>query len=154
MKDENEYKFGSEINFRDAGDFEHVSPLDPNMGSTARYSPTYVESDIAYTNSVVVQQLISTNSEDRQLMIQNRDSLVPNLGGTNFDGLESSLNAADANLFKQVISNRYLLNRPANEDPEANNVLHLVPDPNTEEEVQLMITDQTTGRRILAVYLF
>lgn len=58
----NEFKFEPESTFSpQTGNFsefeQHVSPLDPNMSSAARYSPVYTDNvDTTYNNPVVVLQ--------------------------------------------------------------------------------------------------
>lgn len=156
VKDTNEYKFTPEVGYSPQGtppcnDFEqHVSPLDPNMSSAARYSPSSpcTDADIAYNNPVVVQQLISANS-DQQLINTTRDTYVDNLSGPGsaLDGIPTSLSSTDTNILKQVVANRYLLNQQNSTDSvPSSGVLQLVPDPDTEQEVELLITDQATGK--------
>lgn len=49
-------------------DFEpHVSPLDPNMSSVARYSPVYSEASAEY-NPVVIHQLVQPDTGQNDLI--------------------------------------------------------------------------------------
>ncbi|KAF5308498.1 hypothetical protein FQR65_LT06163 [Abscondita terminalis] len=144
VKDTNEYKLTSDADFstREATactNFQqHVSPLDPNMSSAARYSPsTTPDTDIAYNSSVVVPQLIAGNADNRQF-ITNLTETHASL--TNIPSITNS----DANILKQV-TNRYLLNQNTTANISNPDVLQLVPDRSAEQEVELLITDQATG---------
>ncbi|KAK5645486.1 hypothetical protein RI129_006786 [Pyrocoelia pectoralis] len=152
VKDTDEYKIATD-DFSNrtpppCTDFqEHVSPLDPNMSSAARYSPSANDGDITnYNNSVVVPQLI-TATTNSQLLNSNRDSFINHLVEPNTP-LEHipTLSNSETNLLKEVVSNRYLLNQGPTANATSNSgVLQLVSDRNPEHEVELLITDQTTG---------
>lgn len=101
----------------------HVSPLDPNMSSVARYSPVYSETTpSSFSNPVIVHQLVSTPENTQQ----------PNTFPENTVTLDG---------------NRYLHMMNGGELPSSDSSptagLQLVPD--AEQEVELLITDQTTG---------
>lgn len=95
---------------------QHVSPLDPNMSSTARYSPVYCDSvDNAYNNSVVVLQdpvnnLIPSEMEQNPTSFINSSTQgsyhIPS--PSPLESISSPLLNADNNLLRQVVSNRYL----------------------------------------------
>ncbi|KAB0795367.1 hypothetical protein PPYR_12206 [Photinus pyralis] len=150
VKDTDEYKISTEdfatrttttiTDFQD-----HVSPLDPNMSSAACYSPSANDPDIAYNNSVVVPQLITSNT-NQPLLNASRDSFINQLVEPNAP-LEHipNLTNSETNLLKEVVSNRYLLNQEPTTNPPNPGVLQLVSDRNPEQEVELLITDQTTG---------
>lgn len=117
-------------------DFEHhVSPLDPNMSSVARYSPVYTESSAEF-NPVVIHQLVAP--EDN---VQNQQYV--NLG-TSLESIPTVLCNNDL----QEVNNQYLqmvdengANIAANTDTGEG--LQLVPE--REQEV-LLITDEATGK--------
>lgn len=121
---------------------QHVSPLDPNMSSVARYSPVYSESSGSYNNSVIVHQLVSTVDE----MQQNAESFINSLPVESPSTSEVSSALVNAEL-KPVIGNRYLQMMTDEEisapDASLADGLQLVPD--SEQEVELLITDQATG---------
>jgi hypothetical protein len=115
-------------------DFEqHVSPLDPNMSSVARYSPVYSEPSTEYS-PVVIHQLVQQDSGQNDII----NNLTPN----------SPLEAMPVlcnNDIREVVDNHFLqmVNStgaaPATAQPE----LQVVPP--SDQEVALLITDQETG---------
>lgn len=117
-------------------DFEHhVSPLDPNMSSVARYSPVYTESSAEF-NPVVIHQLVAP--EDN---VQNQQYV--NLG-TSLESIPTVLCNNDL----QEVNNQYLQMVDQNGANIATNTdtgegLQLVPE--REQEV-LLITDEATGK--------
>jgi hypothetical protein len=114
-------------------DFEqHVSPLDPNMSSVARYSPVYSEPSTEY-NPVVIHQLVQQDSGQNDII----NNLTPN----------SPLEAMPVlcnNDIREVVDNHFLqmvnsTGQVATAQPE----LQVVPP--SDQEVALLITDQETG---------
>lgn len=102
----------------------NVSPLDPNMSSVARYSPVYTETTpTSFNNSVIVHQLVSTPENPQQ-----QTDVFP----------ESSV-TLDGNRYLQMMASGEM---PSSDSPPTDG-LQLVPD--TEQEVELLITDQATG---------
>lgn len=102
----------------------HVSPLDPNMSSVARYSPVYTETTSnSFNNPVIVHQLVPPpeNSEQQS------------------DNFSENSVALDSSRYLQMMSGAEL---PSSDSPPTDG-LQLVPD--TEQEVELLITDQATG---------
>ncbi|KAF5291186.1 hypothetical protein FQA39_LY14428 [Lamprigera yunnana] len=151
VKEANEYKLTSDSDFSASvtspcNNFQqHVSPLDPNMSSAARYSPPSppdADADIPYNSSVVIQQLITANV-DQQLVNTERTAYINNLPEphTSLEDIPTITNS-DTNILKQV-ANRYLLNQNPVNNVKDQNVLQLVPE--TDQEVELLITDQETG---------
>ncbi|KAJ3660901.1 hypothetical protein Zmor_005328 [Zophobas morio] len=115
-------------------DFEqHVSPLDPNMSSVARYSPVYSEPSAEY-NPVVIHQLVQQDN------VQN--DMINNL--TTNSPLET-MPVLCNNDIREVVDNHFLqMVNTTNAAPDANQQeLQVVP-PN-DQEVALLITDQETG---------
>lgn len=112
----------------------HVSPLDPNMSSVARYSPVYTESSTEF-NPVVIHQLVAP--ED-------------NVQSQQYVNLSTSLETMPTVLCNndlQEVNNQYLqmvdhsgTSSIANTDTGEG--LQLVPE--REQEV-LLITDEATG---------
>lgn len=131
-KDGNNFKVNNDIKQETYNDFEtHVSPLDPNMSSVARYSPVYTESN-SFTNPVVVTRLVSNSN--------NGTSYVCNL--SNAENLTPEINTTD---IRQVVNSRFL--HMVNETDVVHsdtNTLPIVSD--NEHEVELLITDQATGK--------
>lgn len=121
---------------------QHVSPLDPNMSSVARYSPVYSDSSASYNNSVIVHQLVSTADP----LEQNTEAFMSSLPVDAHVASEVSSELVNPEL-KQVIGNRYLQMMTDQEIPTTDaslaDGLQLVPD--GEQEVELLITDQATG---------
>lgn len=119
-------------------DFEHhVSPLDPNMSSVARYSPVYTEPSAEF-NPVVIHQLVAPEDS-----VQNQQYV--NLG-TSLESIPTVLCNNDL----QEVNNQYLqmvdqngTNIAANTDTGEH--LQLVPE--RDQEV-LLITDEATGKLI------
>lgn len=116
---------------------QHVSPLDPNMSSVARYSPVYSDATTPnYTNPVIVHHLTTTPENDQEQ------------AGAYVNDLTSSVaSAAQDAITLDVSSHRYLQmmgdeEMPSSDSPPTDG-LQLVPD--AEQEVELLITDQTTG---------
>lgn len=103
---------------------QHVSPLDPNMSSVARYSPVYSDppTNPSFNNPVIVHQLVSTPENESQPT----DNFTEN-------------SVMDSNRYLQMMGDGGDLS--ANSPPTDG--LQLVPD--TEQEVELLITDQATG---------
>lgn len=106
---------------------QHVSPLDPNMSSVARYSPVYTDppTNPSYNNSVIVHQLVTTPENNSQTT-NDTDNFTEN-------------SVIDSNRYLQMMNDGGDLS--ANSPPTDG--LQLVPD--TEQEVELLITDQATG---------
>lgn len=102
----------------------HVSPLDPNMSSVARYSPVYSDTTTnpSFNNPVVVHQLVTTENCPQQTDDAFADSSV----------------ALDSSRYLQMMGDGEI---SANSPPTDG--LQLVPD--AEQEVELLITDQATG---------
>lgn len=102
------------------------------MSSVARYSPVYTESHTY--NSVVVTQLVSNANENE----------------SSFGGLSNSETSLPANLttneVQEVVENRFLqmVNDDAIMTSDNSSSLPLVTD--EEQEVELLITDQSTGK--------
>lgn len=118
-------------------DFEdHVSPLDPNMSSVARYSPVYTAADSAsYGNSVVVTQLVSDPTTE-----QTDANFVGNLGVPVVEMGTTDLQQNVGNTrFLQMVNDS---NTGIIESTPAN-TLSMISD--AEQEEVLLITDQTTG---------
>lgn len=118
-------------------DFKHhVSPLDPNMSSVARYSPVYNDSSTEF-NPVVIHQLVTP--EDN---VQNQQYI--NLS-TTLETMQTVLCNNDL----QGVSGQYM---QMVDQTDAR-----IPSTNTGEELQLasegdqavlLITDESTGRYI------
>lgn len=118
-------------------DFDHhVSPLDPNMSSVARYSPVYTESSAEF-NPVVIHQLVAP--EDN---VQNHQYV--NLG-TTLETMPTVLCNNDL----QEVNNQYLqmVDQNGSNIGNANTGEGLQLVPEREEEV-LLITDEATGINI------
>ncbi|EFA10480.2 PR domain zinc finger protein 10 isoform X1 [Tribolium castaneum] len=119
-----EYKMESAVNLpppENFADFEqHVSPLDPNMSSVARYSPVYSEPTTEY-NPVVIHHLVQPNSSQSDI-----NNLAP-----------EPMPVLCNNDIREVVDNHFL------QMVNSGNQLQVVP-PN-EQEVALLITDQETG---------
>lgn len=114
-------------------DFEdHVSPLDPNMSSVARYSPVYTE-NTSYNNPVIITQLISNGTTN-----QNENFIGNNLNEV------TALSSID--LQQAIVNARYLQmvdeQNSLCQDGVPEN-LAIMQD--REQEVELLITDQSTG---------
>lgn len=143
MKDD-DYKLETDPNLSQDqatsfADFEdHVSPLDPNMSSVARYSPVYTADAATYGNPVVVTQLVTDGTGD-----QNDTNFVGNLGGP-------VVEMGNTDLQQTVEGAQYLhmVNDQSGGIIEnaSNGALSMIPD--GEQEVELLITDQTTGKEI------
>lgn len=126
---------------------QHVSPLDPNMSSVARYSPVYSDAPVSYNNSVIVHQLVSAADS----LQQNPESFINTLP---VDDTQSASEVSSELVnpeLKQVIGNRYLQMMTDEEIPATDasltDGLQLVPD--GEQEVELLITDQATGMWVM-----
>lgn len=108
---------------------EHVSPLDPNMSSVARYSPVYSTDSGSYGNPVVVTQLV-------------QDQVDPAYVGTlgvsvvGMEHQEMQENATRAQ-FMQLVSD-------SNTENATETGLSLIRD--EEQEEVLLIHDQNTGK--------
>lgn len=116
-------------------DFEsHVSPLDPNMSSVARYSPIYTNSN-SFTNPVVVTRLVPNGSND--------GNFVCNLSNAEAT-LSAELGSSD---IRQVVNSRFLqmVNETDLVQSDTSSALPIVSD--NEHEVELLITDQATGNQ-------
>lgn len=92
-------------------EFQHVSPLDPNMSSVASYSPVYT-SETNFENPVVVAQLVQ--NADNETAPPNPENII-------------------GNQFLQIVERSSTVPN----DPQII--------ANTEQEVDILITDQTTG---------
>lgn len=117
-----------------ATDFEpHVSPLDPNMSSVARYSPIYTDSH-SFANPVVVTRLVSDANHD--------GNYVCNLSMAD-TSLPTDMSASD---IRQVVNSRFLqmVNESDVVQSDTSSALPIVSD--NEQEVELLITDQATGK--------
>lgn len=127
-------------------DFEqHVSPLDPNMSSVARYSPVYNDSPagtVAEFNPVVIHQLIASEESS----VQN-DQFVSINNNNNIDNMPTVLCNSDL----RSINTRYLqMGEASNNDivsADDTERLQLVPE--GEQKVELLITDEATGKMFL-----
>ncbi|GLV35984.1 uncharacterized protein CBL_09798 [Carabus blaptoides fortunei] len=117
----NDYKFETDSSFSPQpssySEFDqHVSPLDPNMSCTARYSPVYSDSvENTYTNSVVVLQdavnpLISTENTGTGYInnTANQSSYHLTNPASPLESINSPLSSSDNNLLRQVVGNRFL----------------------------------------------
>ncbi|RZC31881.1 PR domain zinc finger protein 10-like, partial [Asbolus verrucosus] len=132
-----EYKMEPTVNLTQPqdgyNDFEqHVSPLDPNMSSVARYSPVYSEPSTEY-NPVVIHQLVQQDTHN---------DIINNLTSN------SSLEAMPVlcnNDIREVVDNQFLhMVNSADRTPTTNqSELQMVPA--SDQEVELLITDQETG---------
>lgn len=125
-----EYKMEPAVNLpqpqESFADFEqHVSPLDPNMGSVARYSPVYSEPTSEY-NPVVIHHLVQSNGASNDII----NNLAPN---TALETMPVLCN----NDIREVVDNHFL------QMVNSTNQLQVVPP--SEQEVALLITDQETG---------
>ncbi|KAJ8941230.1 hypothetical protein NQ318_015662 [Aromia moschata] len=118
-------------------DFDpHVSPLDPNMSSVARYSPVY--SEPSEFNPVVIHQLVTQDSN-----VQN-DQFVNNLStATSLENMPTVL----CNSNMREVGNQYLqmVNENGTNMVSTNNTEGLQLAPENEQEVELLITDEATG---------
>ena len=107
---------------------QHISPLDPNMSSVARYSPIYSSenSNTPYGNPIVVTHLIPNNDSNLMTPLE--------LNGTSPD-------------LGQVVSTRFLQMVDDNVIPSTTAGAEVPPVvANTEQEVDsILITDQNTG---------
>ncbi|CAG9819415.1 unnamed protein product [Phaedon cochleariae] len=112
---------------------QHVSPLDPNMSSVARYSPVYNEPSNEY-NPVVIHQLISQDGTVQH------EQFVSNLN-------TSSLGTIPTVLCNRDVSNEFLQMVDGNgtDITAATNSDNLQLVPETEQQVELLITDEATG---------
>lgn len=79
---------------------QHVSPLDPNMSSVARYSPVYAETQSEY-NPVVIHQLVQSES----------NNIINNLPS-------ESMPVLCNNDIREVVDNHFLQNNPPANDQE------------------------------------
>lgn len=126
------YKLDNEINLPPPSTTyntydSHVSPLDPNMSSVARYSPVYTEPtpSPSFNNPVIVHQLVPPSETTEQPS----DSFP-----------ENPVTLDDGNRYLQMMNGDEL--PPSSNSPPMDS-LQLVPD--SEQEVELLITDQATG---------
>lgn len=115
-------------------DFEHhVSPLDPNMSSVARYSPVYTESSTEF-NPVVIHQLVAPEDNVQSQQYVNL--------GTSLENMPTVLCNNDL----QEVNSQYLQMVDQNgtniTNTNAGEGLQLVQE--REQEV-LLITDEATG---------
>lgn len=115
---------------------QHVSPLDPNMSSVARYSPVYNEQSTEY-NPVVIHQLVTqdTNAHSEQF--------ANNLNTASLENMPTVL--CNNNL--REVNNQYLQMVEENDVNlvTTNNTDGLQLTPENEQEVELLITDEATG---------
>ncbi|KAK9877045.1 hypothetical protein WA026_016074 [Henosepilachna vigintioctopunctata] len=115
---------------------QHVSTLDPNMSSVARYSPVYNDPSNSY-NTVVIHPLVSSDAaeEDAEFV----DNLTTN---SSLGTLPTVLCNTDIN----NINNQYLQmvdNDIVNGDSPTS--IQSLSNTNKEQEVEILITDQATG---------
>lgn len=106
---------------------QHVSPLDPNMSSAAQYSPVYAsDSTASYSNPIVVAQLVTNNNSD----------------------VSSPLSLSNNSTELGRVSTKYLhmINEQLNNESEAQTMAMLPQNIDSEQEVELLITDQNTGK--------
>lgn len=115
---------------------QHVSPLDPNMSSVARYSPVYNEQSTEF-NPVVIHQLVTqdTNAHGEQF--------TDNLNNASLDTMPTVL--CNDNL--REVNNQYLqmVEENSTNMVTSNNTEGLQLAPENEQEVELLITDEATG---------
>lgn len=131
----NEYKIDSETSLSPESVYneleQHVSPLDPNMSSVAQYSPIYTsDSSVSYNSPIVVTQLVANSNNNNN----------------NTEVSSSSLSNNSSEL-GQVVSTRYLhmINDQAINTPNVQTSV-LPHNVDSEQEVELLITDQNTGK--------
>ncbi|KAJ8920156.1 hypothetical protein NQ315_011817 [Exocentrus adspersus] len=111
---------------------QHVSPLDPNMSSVARYSPVYNEQPAEF-NPVVIHQLVAHNSGGPN------DQFTDNLNTASLEAMPAVL--CNSNL--RDLNNQYL--RIVDEGSGTGNPDGLQLKPENEQDVELLITDEATG---------
>ncbi|XP_057653283.1 PR domain zinc finger protein 10-like [Diorhabda carinulata] len=108
----------------------HVSPLDPNMGSVANYSPVYNDSPAEY-NPVVIHQLVTQDGA-----VQN-EQFISSLNTSSIDTIPTVLCNNDV----RGVSSDYLQMVNSNET----NIVTTSNSETLEQKVELLITDETTG---------
>ncbi|CAH1998931.1 unnamed protein product [Acanthoscelides obtectus] len=117
-------------------DFDpHVSPLDPNMSSVARYSPVYNEAVSEY-NPVVIHQLVSQDGT-----VQN-EQYINNLNTAPLENMPTVL----CNGSVPDVSNQFLQmvgQTDNNLNGSSGGALQV--NGEREQEVELLITDEATG---------
>ncbi|KAL3268921.1 hypothetical protein HHI36_008008 [Cryptolaemus montrouzieri] len=114
----------------------HVSTLDPNMSSVARYSPVYNDPSNNF-NPVVIHHLVSPETNEGDTTFVNNLNMNPSL-----EALPTVLCNADLN----NVGNQYL-HMAENVNTENNNAMESLPDDpdSNKEQVEILITDQATG---------
>nr|CAI5866383.1 unnamed protein product [Callosobruchus analis] len=118
-------------------DFDsHVSPLDPNMSSVARYSPVYNEA-VSDFNPVVIHQLVTqdgTVENEQYINNLNTAPLVDNIPTVLCNGSVPD------------VSNQYLqMVGSADINVNGGNQAALQVNGEREQDVELLITDEATG---------
>ncbi|KAG5897474.1 hypothetical protein JTB14_031100 [Gonioctena quinquepunctata] len=117
-------------------DFDpHVSPLDPNMSSVARYSPVYNEPSTEY-NPVVIHQLVTQDGTVQS------EQYINNLSAASFENIPTVLCNNDI----REVGSEYLQMVDQNgSDLNSTNTDNLQLVPERKQEVELLITDEATG---------
>lgn len=115
---------------------QHVSPLDPNMSSVARYSPVYNEQSTEF-NPVVIHQLVTQDTNTHSEQFAN------NLNTASLENMPTVL--CNNNL--REVNNQYLQMVEENDVNmvTTNSTEGLQLTPENEQEVELLITDEATG---------
>lgn len=121
-------------------DFEsHVSPLDPNMSSVARYSPIYNADSNSFNNPIVVTRLVSNSN--------NGTNYVCSLSNTDNNALTTDdiRQVVNTGRFLQMVNET----DGVQDDTTATNTNATTGELpiDNEQEVELLITDQATGIR-------
>ncbi|KAJ8928027.1 hypothetical protein NQ314_019438, partial [Rhamnusium bicolor] len=119
-------------------DFDpHVSPLDPNMSSVARYSPVYNEPTTEF-NPVVIHQLVTQNSNVQSEQFVNNLNTTTSLANMPTVLCNSDLREVNNQYLQMVDENGADMVSTGNREG-----LQLTPE--SEQEVELLITDEATG---------
>nr|CAH7755872.1 unnamed protein product [Callosobruchus chinensis] len=125
-------------------DFDpHVSHMDPNMSSVARYSPVYNEA-VSEFNPVVIHQLVTQDGT-----VQN-EQYINNL---NTAPLVDNIPTVLCNGSVPDVSNQFLhMIGQANANVNGGNGAAMHVNGEQEQEVELLITDEATGNSELIFY--
>lgn len=111
----------------------HVSTLDPNMSSVARYSPIYSEPSTEF-NPVVIHQLATADNN-----VQN-DQFADNLNTSSFQNIPTVLCNNDGG--EQYLQ---MVDQDTTNINNATNTSGIQIPQEREQDVELLITDEATG---------
>lgn len=122
----------------------HVSPLDPNMSSVARYSPVsvqYQESCNGDLAPIIIHQYVTQENPEQESFVNH---ITAENSLENFSPeMPTVLGNNDDHQYLEMIDNGSV-NMCENEGMQLHTCCQLIPE-NDQQEVELLITDHATG---------